>query len=213
MKQTNLFPIQQVDLFTLKVLTGIATQGAISKETQKSYYVTTFKLEASTNGEDWMVYRHFKNHKVGTSAHGRSGNQSGAASKTYIGTNAPACIPKEKYEMKSEVTTNSHFSSRNYSSSSAIQLARLTGLQLSLNEHVSILVPYILNGAALALHIDVSYNICFELLSVPNSAELMSIWLWTVSLRGVKALSVISKCAAGWEVPGRNESLQWLEQQ
>ncbi|XP_028971809.2 neuropilin-2 isoform X3 [Esox lucius] len=54
----------QVDLHVLKVLTGIATQGAVSKETQKSYYVTTFKLEVSTNGEDWMVYRHGKNHKV-----------------------------------------------------------------------------------------------------------------------------------------------------
>ncbi|KAL4635803.1 neuropilin-2-like isoform X1 [Arapaima gigas] len=54
----------QVDLSFLKVLTGIATQGAISKETQKSYYVTTFKLEVSTNGEDWMIYRHGKNHKI-----------------------------------------------------------------------------------------------------------------------------------------------------
>uniref|UniRef100_A0A4W6GAR8 Neuropilin n=1 Tax=Lates calcarifer TaxID=8187 RepID=A0A4W6GAR8_LATCA len=54
----------QVDLHTLKVLTGIATQGAISKETQNAYHVTTFKLEVSTNGEDWMVYRHGKNHKV-----------------------------------------------------------------------------------------------------------------------------------------------------
>lgn len=57
-----------MDLHTLKVLTGIATQGAISKETQKSYYVTTFKMEVSTNGEDWMVYRHGKNHKVGSSS-------------------------------------------------------------------------------------------------------------------------------------------------
>lgn len=54
----------QVDLHFLKVLAGIATQGAISKETQKSYYVTSFKLEVSTNGEDWMVYRHGKNHKT-----------------------------------------------------------------------------------------------------------------------------------------------------
>uniref|UniRef100_A0A8D3BKU3 Neuropilin n=1 Tax=Scophthalmus maximus TaxID=52904 RepID=A0A8D3BKU3_SCOMX len=54
----------QVDLQFLKVLTGIATQGAVSKETQKSYHVTTFKLEVSTNGEDWMVYRHGKNHKI-----------------------------------------------------------------------------------------------------------------------------------------------------
>uniref|UniRef100_A0A3P9L3A6 Neuropilin 2a n=1 Tax=Oryzias latipes TaxID=8090 RepID=A0A3P9L3A6_ORYLA len=54
----------QVDLQFLKVLTGISTQGAISKETLKSYYVTTFKLEVSTNGEDWMMYRHSKNHKI-----------------------------------------------------------------------------------------------------------------------------------------------------
>ncbi|XP_062303574.1 neuropilin-2a [Osmerus eperlanus] len=54
----------QVDLHFLKVLTGIATQGAVSKETTKSYYVTTFKLEVSTNGEDWMTYRHGKNPKV-----------------------------------------------------------------------------------------------------------------------------------------------------
>ncbi|MBN3286785.1 NRP2 protein, partial [Polyodon spathula] len=54
----------QVDLLFLKVLTGIATQGAISKETNKSYHITTFKLEVSTNGEDWMMYRHGKNHKL-----------------------------------------------------------------------------------------------------------------------------------------------------
>ncbi|XP_056321201.1 neuropilin-2b isoform X1 [Danio aesculapii] len=54
----------QVDLQFLKVLTGIATQGGVSKETHKSYFVTTFKLEVSTNGEDWMIYRFGKNHKV-----------------------------------------------------------------------------------------------------------------------------------------------------
>uniref|UniRef100_A0A8C1AQ45 Neuropilin n=1 Tax=Cyprinus carpio carpio TaxID=630221 RepID=A0A8C1AQ45_CYPCA len=54
----------QVDLHFLKVLTGIATQGAVSKETHKPYFVTTFKLEISTNGEDWMIYRYGKNHKV-----------------------------------------------------------------------------------------------------------------------------------------------------
>ncbi|KAG9332940.1 hypothetical protein JZ751_014035 [Albula glossodonta] len=56
--------VAEVDLSFLRVLTGIATQGAVSKETQKSYYVTTFKLEVSTNGEDWMIYRHGKNHKI-----------------------------------------------------------------------------------------------------------------------------------------------------
>lgn len=62
----SVFFYQQVDLHTLKVLTGIATQGAISKETKNVYYVSTFKLEVSTNGEDWMIYRHGKNHKVST---------------------------------------------------------------------------------------------------------------------------------------------------
>ncbi|KAG5278709.1 hypothetical protein AALO_G00101900 [Alosa alosa] len=47
----------QVDLQFVKLLAGIATQGEVSKQTQKQYYVTMFKLELSTNGEDWMVYR------------------------------------------------------------------------------------------------------------------------------------------------------------
>ncbi|XP_008589891.1 PREDICTED: neuropilin-2 [Galeopterus variegatus] len=54
----------QVDLRFLTVLTAIATQGAISRETQNGYFVKSYKLEVSTNGEDWMVYRHGKNHKV-----------------------------------------------------------------------------------------------------------------------------------------------------
>ncbi|XP_062435056.1 neuropilin-2 isoform X2 [Rhea pennata] len=54
----------QVDLHFLTVLTAIATQGAVSRETQNGYYVRTYKLEVSTNGEDWMMYRHGKNHKT-----------------------------------------------------------------------------------------------------------------------------------------------------
>ncbi|XP_006862016.1 PREDICTED: neuropilin-2 isoform X7 [Chrysochloris asiatica] len=54
----------QVDLRFLTMLTAIATQGAISRETQNGYYVKSYKLEVSTNGEDWMMYRHGKNHKV-----------------------------------------------------------------------------------------------------------------------------------------------------
>lgn len=53
-----------MDLRFLTMLTAIATQGAISRETQKGYYVKSYKLEVSTNGEDWMVYRHGKNHKI-----------------------------------------------------------------------------------------------------------------------------------------------------
>lgn len=51
------------------MLTAIATQGAISRETQNGYYVKSYKLEVSTNGEDWMVYRHGKNHKVNPFSH------------------------------------------------------------------------------------------------------------------------------------------------
>lgn len=56
-----------MDLRFLTVLTAIATQGAISRETQNGYYVRSYKLEVSTNGEDWMMYRHGKNHKVSAS--------------------------------------------------------------------------------------------------------------------------------------------------
>uniref|UniRef100_A0A3B3RED5 Neuropilin n=1 Tax=Paramormyrops kingsleyae TaxID=1676925 RepID=A0A3B3RED5_9TELE len=62
--EDNIKEYIQVDLSFLRVLTGIATQGAVSKDTQRSYFVTTFKLEVSTNGEDWMIYRHGKNQKI-----------------------------------------------------------------------------------------------------------------------------------------------------
>lgn len=54
----------QVDLGILKILTGIATQGAISVDTSKTYYVSSYKLDVSSNGEDWMTYRQGKNHKL-----------------------------------------------------------------------------------------------------------------------------------------------------
>nr|XP_033800575.1 neuropilin-2 isoform X2 [Geotrypetes seraphini] len=54
----------QVDLRFLTLLTAIATQGAISRETQTGYYVKSYKLEVSTNGEDWMIFRHGKNQKI-----------------------------------------------------------------------------------------------------------------------------------------------------
>ncbi|XP_018092892.1 neuropilin 2 S homeolog isoform X2 [Xenopus laevis] len=54
----------QIDLRFLFLLTAVATQGAISRETQTPYYVKSYKLEVSTNGEDWMMFRHGKNHKI-----------------------------------------------------------------------------------------------------------------------------------------------------
>ncbi|KAM5151973.1 neuropilin-2 [Mantella aurantiaca] len=54
----------QIDLRFLTLLTAVATQGAVSKETHTAYYVRSYKLEVSTNGEDWMMFRHGKNHRI-----------------------------------------------------------------------------------------------------------------------------------------------------
>ncbi|CAM4588869.1 unnamed protein product [Leuciscus chuanchicus] len=47
----------QVDLGFLRYVTAIGTQGAISKETKKSYYVKTYKITVSSNGEDWITIK------------------------------------------------------------------------------------------------------------------------------------------------------------
>lgn len=92
--QPPYFPssLPQVDLRFLTMLTAIATQGAISRETQNGYYVKSYKLEVSTNGEDWMVYRHGKNHKVNPFPHltgilgrCRTGGARGASGQLHTG--------------------------------------------------------------------------------------------------------------------------------
>ncbi|XP_014352763.2 neuropilin-1a isoform X2 [Latimeria chalumnae] len=47
----------QVDLGFLRYLSAIGTQGAISKETKKVYFVTKYKVDVSTNGEDWVTLK------------------------------------------------------------------------------------------------------------------------------------------------------------
>uniref|UniRef100_A0A9J7ZTE7 Neuropilin n=2 Tax=Cyprinus carpio TaxID=7962 RepID=A0A9J7ZTE7_CYPCA len=47
----------QVDLGFLRYVTAIGTQGAISKETKKAYYVRTYKISVSSNGEDWITLK------------------------------------------------------------------------------------------------------------------------------------------------------------
>uniref|UniRef100_A0A8C2ILF8 Neuropilin n=1 Tax=Cyprinus carpio TaxID=7962 RepID=A0A8C2ILF8_CYPCA len=47
----------QVDLGFLRYVTAIGTQGAISKETKKAYYVRTYKISVSSNGEDWIMLK------------------------------------------------------------------------------------------------------------------------------------------------------------
>lgn len=44
-----------MDLGFLRSVTAIGTQGAISKETKKQYYVKTYRVDVSSNGEDWVT--------------------------------------------------------------------------------------------------------------------------------------------------------------
>lgn len=47
----------QVDLGFLRYVTAIGTQGAISKETKKAYFVKTYKISVSSNAEDWIIIK------------------------------------------------------------------------------------------------------------------------------------------------------------
>ncbi|KAM6086912.1 neuropilin-1 isoform 2-T2 [Chlamydotis macqueenii] len=47
----------QVDLGLLRFVSGIGTQGAISKETRKEYYLKTYRVDVSSNGEDWITLK------------------------------------------------------------------------------------------------------------------------------------------------------------
>uniref|UniRef100_A0A7N4NHY4 Neuropilin 1 n=1 Tax=Sarcophilus harrisii TaxID=9305 RepID=A0A7N4NHY4_SARHA len=47
----------QVDLGLLRFVSAIGTQGAISKETKKEYYVKTYRVDISSNGEDWITIK------------------------------------------------------------------------------------------------------------------------------------------------------------
>ncbi|EPY80402.1 neuropilin-1a isoform 1 precursor [Camelus ferus] len=49
--------VLQVDLGLLRFVTAVGTQGAISKETKKKYYVKTYRIEISSNGEDWITIK------------------------------------------------------------------------------------------------------------------------------------------------------------
>lgn len=49
--------VLQVDLGFLRFVTAVGTQGAISKETKKKYYVSTYRIDISSNGEDWITIK------------------------------------------------------------------------------------------------------------------------------------------------------------
>ncbi|XP_062981518.1 neuropilin-1 isoform X2 [Elgaria multicarinata webbii] len=44
----------QVDLGLLRFVSAVGTQGAISKETKRWYYLRTYRVDISSNGEDWI---------------------------------------------------------------------------------------------------------------------------------------------------------------
>uniref|UniRef100_A0A087X328 Neuropilin n=1 Tax=Poecilia formosa TaxID=48698 RepID=A0A087X328_POEFO len=54
----------QVDLGFLRYVTSIGTQGAISIETQKHYFVRSYKVDLSTNGEDWITVKEGSKQKI-----------------------------------------------------------------------------------------------------------------------------------------------------
>ncbi|XP_076838348.1 neuropilin 1b [Brachyhypopomus gauderio] len=54
----------QVDLGFLRYVAAVGTQGAISRETKKAYYVKSYKVVISSNGEDWSILRDGNKHKV-----------------------------------------------------------------------------------------------------------------------------------------------------
>lgn len=49
--------VLQVDLGLLRFVTAVGTQGAISKETRRKYYVKTYRVDISSNGEDWITIK------------------------------------------------------------------------------------------------------------------------------------------------------------
>ncbi|XP_061549475.1 neuropilin-1a-like isoform X4 [Phycodurus eques] len=54
----------QVDLGFLRFITAISTQGAISKETKKHYFVRSYKVDLSSNGEDWVTVKDGSKQKI-----------------------------------------------------------------------------------------------------------------------------------------------------
>ncbi|XP_067870778.1 neuropilin-1a isoform X4 [Heterodontus francisci] len=54
----------QVDLGFLQHVSAIATQGAVSKETQRVYFIQTYKVDVSSNGEDWITVKERNKQKI-----------------------------------------------------------------------------------------------------------------------------------------------------
>lgn len=59
----SLYP-PQVDLGFLRFVSAIGTQGAISQETRRIYFVKSYKVDVSSNGEDWITLKEGSKQKV-----------------------------------------------------------------------------------------------------------------------------------------------------
>uniref|UniRef100_H2RXR3 Neuropilin n=1 Tax=Takifugu rubripes TaxID=31033 RepID=H2RXR3_TAKRU len=59
----------QVDLGFLRFVTAIGTQGAISKETKKPYFVRSYKVDVSSTGEDWVTVKDNSRPKIFSGNH------------------------------------------------------------------------------------------------------------------------------------------------
>ena len=53
-----------MDLGFLRFVSAIGTQGAISQETRKTYFVKSYKVDVSSNGEDWITLKEGSKQKV-----------------------------------------------------------------------------------------------------------------------------------------------------
>uniref|UniRef100_A0A6Q2ZG67 Neuropilin n=1 Tax=Esox lucius TaxID=8010 RepID=A0A6Q2ZG67_ESOLU len=54
----------QVDLGFLRFVSAVGTQGAVSQETQRAYWVKSYKVDVSSNGEDWITLKEGSKQKV-----------------------------------------------------------------------------------------------------------------------------------------------------
>uniref|UniRef100_A0A8C5GQQ0 Neuropilin n=1 Tax=Gouania willdenowi TaxID=441366 RepID=A0A8C5GQQ0_GOUWI len=54
----------QVDLGFLRFVSAIGIQGAISQETRRIYFVKSYKVDVSSNGEDWITLKEGSKQKV-----------------------------------------------------------------------------------------------------------------------------------------------------
>lgn len=53
-----------MDLGFLRFVSAVGTQGAVSQETKKTYWVKSYKVDVSSNGEDWITLKEGSKQKV-----------------------------------------------------------------------------------------------------------------------------------------------------